>query len=627
QRSLSRNPLVQVMLALQNMPRAEASLPGLRVRPEPLDMGVSKFDLSFHLRESRGADGGEGGIDGVLEYSTDLFDHGTVRSLADRLTALLRQMVARPEQPLSAAELLTPAEGARLARWNDTAAPPVTETLPRLFEERVRRDPDAPAVRHAGTDTGCGDLNARANRLARHLVRAGVGTEDLVGIALPRTPELLVAVWAVLKAGAAHVPLDPGYPAQRLTLMLDDAAPAYVLTTLDGATALPDAARCLALDDPGVRARVAAEDPGDLTDADRLRPLRPGHAAYAIFTSGSTGRPKAVVVPHRNVADLAAWAAEEFGVGAPASVTASTSLNFDVSVFELFCPLLNGGRVELVDDVLALAGDAGSSPDGDGGDGGDAGDGGGLLSTVPSALSALLSGPGLRTRPHTLLYAGEALPAALVGDTHRALPGCRVLNVYGPTEATVYATRAELSPDDDRPPAIGAPLRNVTAHVLDERLRPLPPGSAGELYLAGELHLARGYLGRPALTAERFVAHPFGPPGSRMYRTGDLVRRRADGSIEYLGRLDDQVKIRGFRIEPREIEAVLTALPDVREAVVTAVPDPAGERRLVAYAVLRADGALTPDALRAHAAQALPGHLVPAAFVVLERLPLTVNGK
>ncbi|WP_158715471.1 amino acid adenylation domain-containing protein, partial [Streptomyces sp. WMMB 714] len=614
QRSLSRNPLVQVMLALQNMPRTETALPGLRVRPEPLDVGISKFDLSFHLRESLGADGTEGGIDGVLEYSTDLFDHATVRALADRLVAVLRQAVADPDRPVGAVDLLSPAEYSRLEQWNDTAAGPVDATLPELLEAQTARTPDAVAVRHAGTDTRYAELNARANQLARHLVDAGVGGEDLVGIAMPRTPELLVAVWAVLKAGAAYVPLDLDYPAQRLTLMLDDAAPAYVLTTRDGAARLPDAARRITLDDPGVREAVAAYPDGDLGDGERVRPLTPDNAAYAIFTSGSTGRPKAVVVPQRNVADLAAWAEGEFGADGLAAVTATTSLSFDVSVFELFSPLLCGGRVDLEDDVLALAG-------------GDASRVSGMLSTVPSAMAALLADPELPLRPHTLLYAGEALTAGLVRDTRAALPGCRVLNVYGPTEATVYATMAEPSPDDPAQPAIGNPLRNVTAHILDANLRPLPPGSPGELYLAGELHLARGYLNRPGLTAERFVASPFGPPGSRMYRTGDLARQRADGSVEYLGRSDDQVKIRGFRIEPREIETALTALPTVRECLVTSLRDHEGEQRLAAYVVPASSGGVTADELRDVAVDALPGHLVPSAFVVLERLPLTVNGK
>ncbi|MBV7701071.1 amino acid adenylation domain-containing protein, partial [Streptomyces sp. TRM70350] len=597
-------------------PRAELGLPGLRVRPEPLDIGVSKFDLSFHLRESRGPDGTPQGVDGVLEYSTDLFDHDTAQTLADRLVRALRELVAHPDRPVSAADLLAPREHHALQRWNDTAAPALPGTLPDHFQAQVARTPHATALRHAGTDLAYAELNARANRLARHLVAAGVGAEDLVGLALPRTPDLVVAVLAVLKAGAAYLPLDPDHPAPRLALMLDDAAAALVLTTRETATALPDGHRCTVLDDPDVQAALARYSDADLTDADRVRPLYPDNAAYALFTSGSTGRPKAVVVPHRNVVDLAAWAVGEVGPAELASVAATTSLGFDVSAFELFAPLLGGGRVDLADDVLALARNGDSAT--------------GLLSTVPSAMAALLADPDTpprALRPRTLLYAGEALTARLVHDTRAAFPGCRILNVYGPTEATVYATRAVLDPDDDTEPTIGSPLRNITAHILDRALRPLPPGSTGELYLAGDLHLARGYLGRGALTAERFVAHPYGRPGSRMYRTGDLARWTADGRIEYLGRSDDQVKIRGVRVEPREIEAALAALPSVRHCVVTAHDDPDGGRRLVAHVVPRDPGALTPDDVRARAVEVLPASVVPAAFVVLERLPLTVNGK
>ncbi len=464
-RSLSRNPLVQVLLALQNMPRAEIGLPGLRVSPEPLDIGVSKFDLSFHLRERRGDDGAARGVDGVLEYSTDLFDHGTAQAIADRLVCALREMAAHPDRPVSAADLLSTRERHDLQRWNDTAAEAVESTLADLFQAQVTRTPQGVAVRHGGADTTYADLNARANRLARHLAAAGVGTEDLVGIALPRTTDMVVAVLAVLKAGAAYLPLDPDYPEQRIALMLDDAAPAHVLTTRDFSFALPDGFPCTALDDPAVRDAVARLSAEDLTDADRVRPSTPGNAAYAIFTSGSTGRPKAVVVPQRNVGDLAAWAAAELGAEELAAVAATTSLSFDVSVFELFAPLLCGGRVDLADDVLAFAQDGDRT--------------GGLLSTVPSAMAALLDGEDVPLRPDTLLYAGEALTARLVRATRAALPGCRVLNVYGPTEATVYATRAVVEPQDDGQPTIGSPLRNVTTHILDATLRPLPPGSVG----------------------------------------------------------------------------------------------------------------------------------------------------
>ncbi|MDX3225296.1 amino acid adenylation domain-containing protein [Streptomyces sp. ME19-01-6] len=619
-RSLARHPLFQVMLIFQNTPPADPALAGLTTTRQHVDTGVAKFDLSFGMAERYTADGAPDGLTGVLEYAADLFDEATAKTLAARLARVLAAVAEDPGQTVGQLELLAAEERDTLVRrWNDTAAEPLEATLPALFEAQVARTPHTIAVRGDDLELDFAELNSRANRLARHLVGMGVGTEDLVALALPRTPDLLVAVWAVLKAGAGYVPLDPAYPAQRLDMMVRDAAPVCAITVA-AASALPDGPQLLVLDDEATVRALGDLADGDLTDADRVRPLAPAHAAYAIFTSGSTGRPKAVVVPQRNVVDLVAWAHRDIGTATLRTTAATTSLNFDVSVFEVFAPLLCGGCVELARDAPALAERGGWR--------------GGTLSTVPSAMAALLADPDVPAggvRPRALLYAGEALPAALVQDTRAALPDCRILNVYGPTEATVYALFADADPGERTAPPIGRPLRNTRAYVLDDGLRPMPPGTVGELYLAGEPRLARGYHRRPALTAERFVADPFGhlfgAPGSRMYRTGDLARWRADGRMEFVGRADDQAKIRGFRVEPGEAEAVLADHPDIARAVVLVRDDGPTDRQLVAYLVPMPGRQVDWPEIRRFAARRLPDYLLPARAVALEALPLSANGK
>jgi nonribosomal peptide synthetase DhbF len=493
--------------------------------------------------------------------------------------------------------------------------------LPQLFQEQVRRTPDATAVVHGRQSLSYTELNTRANQLARFLVSLGAGPERLVAVALPRSLDLVVAAFAVLKSGAAYLPVDPGYPAERIGFMLADASPAAVLTTALTGQGLPGGTPKVLLDDPATRAAVSGQAGADLTDTGRLAPLRPSSPAYVIYTSGSTGRPKGVVVEHRSMTGLLRWASAEFSAEELAKVLASTSLSFDVSVFEIFGPLVAGGSIEIVGDILALAGGSGEIWEGS------------LISAVPSALSEVLSVQGAKARARTVVLAGEALTAPAVAAIRAALPGSRIRNIYGPTEATVYATAwcgeetggPERGKAGDGPP-IGRPVWNTWAHVLDEELKPVAVGETGELYLAGA-QLARGYLNRPGLTAGRFVACPFGGPGKRMYRTGDLARWNASGQLEYLGRIDDQVKVRGFRIELGEIEAVLAGQPGVAQAAVAVREDRPADSRLVAYAVPAAGCELDPAALRGAVALALPDYMVPAAVVVLDRLPLTTSGK
>ncbi|MFC7728919.1 amino acid adenylation domain-containing protein [Actinomadura keratinilytica] len=537
-----------------------------------------------------------------------LYTPGEVAAHQERYLRLLRALGrVDPATRLGDVEIVDAAERALvLKKWNDTAVPVPPAVVPDLVEAQAARTPDAAAVAHGGATLTYAELNGRANRLARHLIGSGVGPEDRVGLALPRDVDLVVAALAVLKTGAAYLPIDPAYPADRIAFMLDDAAPACVVTT--SATTLPEGAPRVELD----ALDLAEYSDADVTDADRVRPLRPGNAAYVIYTSGSTGRPKGVVVSHANAVDFCAWAARDFGAERLRRVLFSTSLSFDVSVFEWLVPLTVGGQVEVVRDLLEVAERGGWH--------------GSLVSGVPSAMAALLGAGRLDLSAGDVVLAGEALPPRLVRELRRLLPDARISNIYGPTETTVYATAWYDDGNAEGTAPIGRPLANTRAYVLDAALRPVPVGAPGELYLAGD-GLARGYLGRPALTAERFVACPFGPPGERMYRTGDLVRWARTGDIEYLGRADHQVKVRGFRIEPGEVEAVLTGHPDVAQSVVVARTDAAGDTTLVAYVVPAPGRTAEPAALRAFAGETLPDYMVPSAVVVLDELPLTPNGK
>ncbi|MGX2997525.1 amino acid adenylation domain-containing protein [Streptomyces sp. JNUCC 64] len=551
---------------------------------------------------------------------------------ARRFATLLTSAVAGPGRTVGALDPLDTGETATApATATATATAPASAlpsagrsgggTLTALLDAAAARTPDAVAVRHRADRLTYRELHERAARLARLLIRRGAGPERVVGLLLPRSADAVVAMLAVLKTGAAYLPLDPAYPDERLRLTTADAAPCCLLTDTRGA-ARDLGARTgpvLVLDDPSTAAELAAAPAGPVTDAERTAPLLPDHPAYVIHTSGSTGVPKGVVVPHRALPPLLAWAEAEFGAALGHSL-AATSFSFDVSVAEVFGPLSTGGTVEVVNDLLALL------------DGEPPRWSGGLLCAVPSVLGKLLSRSELRLSARALALGGEALPADLAARLAATLPDTRLLNVYGPTEATVYATvwRGPGTPDgtpDGTAPPIGRPLDHVRAYVLDEALRPVEPGREGELYLAGE-GLARGYLGRPALTADRFTADPFGPPGSRMYRTGDLARQRPDGQLDFLGRADAQLKVNGFRVEPGEVEAVLIRHPRVAEALVRVGPGRAGDVRLLAHPV-PVDPAAPPSVaeLKGWLAARLPAHLVPAEIHLTAALPRTPSGK
>ncbi|MFF9672031.1 non-ribosomal peptide synthase/polyketide synthase [Streptomyces eurythermus] len=608
-RDPSRTPLVQALVVQQSPLPVPPLAGGLRLAEHPLPRPAARFDLVLEFTPDP-----DGGSVLTAEFNTDLFDPATVARMTAHLHRLLEGMADGPGRTLAELPMLSAAEQLTLVdSWN----PPARRlretghaTLPELLHGQAARTPGRTAVICGPDRLAYAEVARRANRLARRLIARGAGPETLVALCLPRTADLVPVLWAVLTAGAAYLPVDPGYPAERVRLMLADARPALVVATRETAAALPPDCDPLFLED----ATGPAVPDTDLTDADRLRPLLPDHPAYVIYTSGSTGRPKGVVVTHRTVAALARWAGERFGAEGLDHVIAATSLNFDVSVFELLCPLTAGGTVEVVADLPALADGTGPRR-------------AGLLSGVPSVVSRLIAGGAAPVTAGTVVLAGEALPAQTLHELRAALPGCRIANIYGPTEATVYAT-AWFAGDrlPGQAPPIGAPVALTRAYVLDGALRPRPVGVTGELYLGGG-GLARGYLNRPGLTAARFVADPFGAPGERMYRTGDLVRRRADGTLEYVGRTDQQVKVRGFRIELGEVEEALRGCAGVTEAAAVAATDRDGHRRLVGYVVPAAGQRTEPEAVRRELGRTLPDYMVPSAVVVLDALPLSPNGK
>ncbi|NUS62494.1 MAG: amino acid adenylation domain-containing protein, partial [Saccharothrix sp.] len=575
-RSLSHHPLVQVMLALQNAPELDFSLPGLEVGQVSTPVTTAEFDLAFSLWERRGPDGAVDGVHGVLEYSTDLFDRTSVETLVTRWTGLLRALTATPDRPISRFDVLTDDERERLHAYNDTATPVPTATLATLFEQQPR---EAVALVDGGTELTYGEVDERANRLAWLLIERGIGPERIVALRMHRSAELVIALLAVIKAGGAYLPVDPEYPAERISFMLDDARPALVLT------GIPDDAASCPADRPAI-------------------PVLPGNAAYVIYTSGSTGKPKAVVNTHAGVASLAVSQTGRYAIGPGDRVLQFSSPSFDLSVIELLMAFPAGATL-VIPPPVPLAGSA-------------------LVEVLAEQriTHAFIPTATLTTVPvqplpalRTLVVGGEACPPALVAAW---ATGRRVINAYGPTESTACAsTSGPLADTTTLPPPLGRPVANARLHVLDAGLRPVPPGVVGELYIGGP-GVARGYLRRPALTAGRFVADVSGPPGSRMYRTGDLVRWRPDGELEFVGRADHQVKLRGFRVELGEIEAQLRDHPDVEQAVVTAQED-----RLVAYVVPPGDVPVLRQFLR----DRLPEFMVPSVFVPLESLPLSVNGK
>ncbi|MFF7365774.1 amino acid adenylation domain-containing protein, partial [Streptomyces sp. NPDC008125] len=597
-RSLAHHPLFQIMLALQNAPVGAFALPGLETAHVAAPTGTSRVDLTFSLAEQFRPDGGADGLAGAVEYATDLFDASTVESLFERWVRLLRAAVTDPDLPISRIDLMSGEERHRLLyEVNDTAAELPSAPLPALFGRQARATPDVVAVVAGGTELTYAELDLRTDRLARALIRQGVRPETPVAVLMDRSAELVVAILAVIKAGGAYVPLDSRFPSSRIDLILRESGAALVLT------------------EEVLAALVQSEDAGP------GRPevtCREDQLAYIMYTSGSTGRPKGVAVTHRDVVGLALT--PEWRGGGHERVLMHSPTAFDLSTYELWVPLLNGGRVvvapperldlDLLQHTITTHGVTG------------------LWLTAGLFRLVAEERPGLLAGVREVWTGGDVVSPAAAARVRAACPAIQVVNGYGPTEATTLATChpvRELSGNAATVP-IGAPMANMRAYVLDDRLRPVPTGMVGELYLAGT-GVARGYFGRPGLTAERFTADPYGPAGSRMYRTGDLAWWLPDGTLEFAGRVDHQVKLRGLRIEPGEIEAVLAGCPGVAQAAVVAREDRPGDKRLVAYLVPAPQGAPEQAELSGRLRRELPDYMVPAAFVTVEALPLTANGK
>lgn len=626
-RSLSRNPLFQVMLLLRIEREGVDGFrfPGLTVETEEIFTGAALFDLLFDLVERYGTDGSPAGIDGRLEFATDLYLPDSARYMAARLVALLERWVAAPEQPLSQVDLFVGAEREDvLVRWNATEVELPDTSLPELIERQVAATPDAVAVRSFDGVLTFAELNERANRLARLLLSRGVGPGSRVGVLLPRGRRSVEAFVGVLKCGAAYLPIDPAYPQDRILFMVEDGRPAIVVTAAAPAAPLP--AEVLALDDAAT-ARALAEAPAaDPVPDDRPLPLTRETPNYVIYTSGTTGRPKGVELPARVLINEMLWHASEAPFEPGSRVAQFSAVGFDIAEHEMLTALINGKTLCVPDentrqDPARLARWLDDErvtefyPTN------------AVLAAVYEAATE--QGLGLTALRH-VVQGGEALQLTpLVRAFHAARPELILHNEYGPSE-THGVTGAPLPADVESWPAlptVGPPIWNTRIYILDESLRPVPAGVYGELYLAGD-NLAHGYLGRPELTAERFVANCFGAPGERMYRSGDLGRWRPDGTIELAGRADDQVKIRGVRVELGELNAVIAAHPAVAQVETVLREDRPGDRRLVAYVVpARAGAAPTAAALRRAVAAAVPEAVVPSAFVIMGALPITAHGK
>ncbi|MFH1488094.1 MAG: amino acid adenylation domain-containing protein [Pseudomonadota bacterium] len=599
-RNLRQNPLFQVMLVHQAGDEDIPALGDLEVEPFAVDFDYALFDLNLVVRESRH------GIRGHLEYRTDIVSPDTAGRMADHYIRILEAVSGKPGRAIGDIPLLRRAEREQLLAWNRTGLDyDRGQCIQELFQDQAARTPRAEAVICGKEVWTYARLNARANQLARYLKQRGVGPETRVGLFSSRKPHLIAAMLAVFKSGGAYVPIDPAYPRERVRTMLDHSGVKIVLTETPLARLLgPDGDRecfCLDRDWPGIR---------DLEDRDLPRAQSPENLAYVMYTSGSTGQPKGVAVEQRNVRALIASSLRLFRPEDFRVTLGATSICFDVSVFEIFCPLSCGGALLLVEDILTLAeGDLSREP--------------AMINAVPSAAKEMIRDRRLPAGLRHLVLAGEALSLSLVREANAGPDAPRIHNIYGPTETTVYATGIELPPDC-REVTIGRPLPNTRATILDKRGQPAPPGIWGELYIAGH-HVARGYFNRPDLTAMCFVPDPL-VPGDRMYRTGDRCRFTADGRIEYGGRLDLQIKVRGFRIEPGEIEARLQKHPDVKDAAVNLFLQ-GEDKRLVAYVIPRSGKRPGPSHLRAFLMERLPDYMVPSRFVFLDVFPFTPSGK
>lgn len=612
ERNASYAPIVQVLFGLMPKDLRRVELDELTFERMNIDLGTARFDLSVMIGEDHGA------MEGFFEYSSDLFDRATIERMIGHFQTLLDGIIAKPDRPIGELPLLTDAEKHQLlAEWNDTVTEfPKDRCIHQIFEAQVARTPEAVAVVFQNRSLTYTELNARANQLAHHLIALGVGPEVRVGLCLERSLGMVIGMMAILKAGGAYVPLDPAYPMERLAFMLQDTQAVVLLTQQALVGQLPQfngQLLCLDQDWQTVTAQSDMDPPCRGTSQS---------LAYVLFTSGSTGKPKGVMIEHRALVNHMTWMQRTFDFGPSESVFQKTSVSFDASVWEFFAPLLVGGRLVMAPpgahqdaaELIAMLRDHEIT----------------TVQLVPSLFRVLAQESGLADcLCLTRVFCGGETLANDSTQSFLERSRARLYNLYGPTETCIDSLAWECRRDAERTSVpIGRPIANTRVYILDRHLNPVPLGVAGELYIAGE-GLARGYLNRPELTVEKFVPDPFSTtPGARMYRTGDLVRYREDGNIEFLGRLDDQVKIRGFRIEPGEVMAVLDEHPEIKQAVVVAQTHANGDRALVAYVVAK-DGEHAPDAqaLRQFLSERVPHFMIPADFLAVESIPLTVNGK
>jgi amino acid adenylation domain-containing protein len=611
ERDLSRSPLFQTMMMLQNVPQEAMQLPGLELSPMVGEGGTTKYELTLELVET------STGLIGALRYNVDLFRAETINRMLGQFERLLESVCRKPEQRLSEVELLSEEEREQIVvGWNDTAAEYAAGTcLHQLFEKQVERSPEADAVIFEAERISYRELNERANRLAHYLQTLGVGPETLVGICVERSVEMMVGLLGILKAGGTYVPLDPQFPAERLAFMMADSQFPVLLTQQHLTEALPSATgQVVYLDRESEREAVAQQgtaNPETSVGAENL--------AYMIYTSGSTGTPKGVQIPHRAVVNLLQTMANRPGLSSSDVLLAVTTLSFDIAALELFLPLLVGARLVVASRETASDGaqlikrleETGAT----------------ALQATPATWRMLEESGWEESAGLKVWCGGEALLPEL-GNRLRTRSG-EVWNLYGPTETTIWSSVYQIQEEVEatgQSVSIGRPVANTQIYLLDGELRPAPVGVAAELYIGGE-GLARGYLGRAELTAERFIPNPFGAEGERLYRTGDVARYRNAGEIEYVGRIDNQVKVRGYRIEVGEIEVALSEHEAVRQAVVAARASEGGEKRLVAYVVAATDEGVSSSELQQYLKSRLPAYMVPNVFVQLEALPLTANGK
>jgi amino acid adenylation domain-containing protein len=627
ERDMSRMPLYQVeylyistespMQQNPGLPEGKIALPGFEFTVFGIDRKTSPVDLQITFGESADQ------LSLMFEYNTDIFEAATIDRLANHLISLLGTALREPERPIATLPLLNPEERRHVIEdLNPKAGPQDKTDITELFEAQVARTPGALALTFAQESLTFAELNQRANRLARYLTAQGAGPETLVAICMDRSAEMLTAMLSILKAGGAYLPLDPSFPQERIAFMLADATPLGVITTQSLASLLPEAVKQIHLDAPDIMFEVQQQAESNIRQANHNQPLSPEHPAYVIYTSGSTGRPKGVLVPRGALAAFLESVGEQIGFGPGQTHLAITTIGFDISILELFLPLCRGARVVLASrdesrEATRLCRLIASS-------------GAGSMQATPSHWDMILRENPTCLRDLRILCGGEALPRQLAHELLRATSR-DVYNLYGPTEATIWSnvhhlSEADVSDEATAVVSIGKPLSGYRLYVLDHCLEPRPLGITGDLYIAGEA-LARGYLKRPGLTAERFVADPFSGTASRMYRTGDLARWRNDGTLEYLGRGDQQIKLRGFRIELGEIEAALKSQPGIAHAAVIVREDGASGKELVAYLVPSSEELPDSSTLRRDVGTRLPDYMVPSAFISLPALPLTPNGK